>query len=386
MSRTSLDAELIIIGAGAAGLSLAARLARSPNAPRTLLVEPRTAYEDDRSWCFWAAEEDDLSHLVSARWPRWRFSTEDGEAAGHEGTAYTYRYIRSLDFYRDALKTISANPAIRLLDGMRAEAVKEASGEVRVSAGNSILRAPYAIDTRPGGAMQPGAAPLFQCFAGAEIAAGIDTDSAELMGAMRADEDGFAFAYALPLGPQRALLEATRFSPHPLTAGRMHRDLETLLDRRGLSGARRLRSETGTLPMGLTPASTPRESRIVRAGLGGGALRAATGYGFQRIQSWARRCAEELLAGRAPCPHAGDPPLRAAMDRLFIDVLRREPERGPALFLAMARRLPADGFARFMSDAARPGDLARLVTGLAPAPFLRALLTRPVRPEMRKWT
>ena len=52
------DYDLIIIGGGCSGLSLAAalcRLAVQPeHVPRTLIVEPRSRYTNDRSWCFWA--------------------------------------------------------------------------------------------------------------------------------------------------------------------------------------------------------------------------------------------------------------------------------------------------------------------------------------------
>jgi len=46
--------DLIIIGGGCAGLSLAARLSRyGGDAPRTLVVDSRTSYTNDRTWCFW---------------------------------------------------------------------------------------------------------------------------------------------------------------------------------------------------------------------------------------------------------------------------------------------------------------------------------------------
>ncbi|TFB84228.1 hypothetical protein E3O11_10035 [Cryobacterium levicorallinum] len=67
------DADLVIMGVGLAGLTLAARLARERSGPRVVLLEPRTAYRDDRSWWFWRPEQHDLSHLVSRRWKTWTF-------------------------------------------------------------------------------------------------------------------------------------------------------------------------------------------------------------------------------------------------------------------------------------------------------------------------
>ena len=49
--------DVAIIGAGLAGLSLAARLAEPPFAGlRVLVLEPRTLYRRDRTWSYWSMQ------------------------------------------------------------------------------------------------------------------------------------------------------------------------------------------------------------------------------------------------------------------------------------------------------------------------------------------
>ncbi|HCD27830.1 MAG TPA: lycopene cyclase, partial [Gammaproteobacteria bacterium] len=52
------DYDLAIIGAGMSGLSLAAHLSeaaqRSSTAlPKTIVIDPRTDYSADKTWCYW---------------------------------------------------------------------------------------------------------------------------------------------------------------------------------------------------------------------------------------------------------------------------------------------------------------------------------------------
>ena len=86
-----------------------------------------------------------------------------------------------------------------------------------------------------------------------------------------------------------------------------------------------LRSESGILPMGPLPFKRPKNGTYIKAGLTAGGLRPSTGYAFQRIQKWAKICAERLAVGGPPVGHAADPWTLCAMDRIFLAVLRAQP-------------------------------------------------------------
>ncbi len=63
-------ADIIIIGAGCAGLSLAWQLTqRGLSGRNVVLLEPRTEYGRDRTWCFWNVLPHDFDAAASA-WPR----------------------------------------------------------------------------------------------------------------------------------------------------------------------------------------------------------------------------------------------------------------------------------------------------------------------------
>ena len=367
------DADLVILGAGLAGLTLAARLARERSGPRVVLLEPRTAYQDDRSWCFWRPEQHDLSHLVSRRWKTWTFSDAAGKTVRHQVPGLAYQYVRGSDFYASAQADIAESPRVELRLGVRADTVTAVSGGVRVETSAGTLLARQVIDTRPRAA----AAMLYQSFAGFELERDrplpFDPNEVTLMGSVASDAEGLRFVYALPLGPNRAIVEWTRFGTAPINRDRLILELDQVLAGLGLADARRVRTEGGVLAMGLGRQATLPIEGVVHAGNAGGALRAASGYGFLRIARWAELCAERLLAGREAVGHPEEPRLRRTFDRIFLQAVRAHPERTAEYFLALARGVPPAALVRFLSDGARPADYARIISSLPWSPFIAQL-------------
>lgn len=369
------DADIAIVGGGCAGLSLARRLATSPVEDSVVVLEPRETYTDDRSWCFWAGLTHANSHLVAHAWPRWRFSTQSGGSATHERAGLCYQYVRSLDFYDDAREQIGRHAGVHLETGTRVQSVSKLANQYRIETDQGALSANAVIDTRPLPPDSPGL--LYQCFLGAEVThprmRPEDAEIAGLMEAMASDADGFNFLYVLPLAPGRSLIEVTRFAKCRIDPKALNDQLTAEIGRLHGSETEVIRTEAGVLPMGLTHSvPQPAGPQHVFAGLPGGALRPASGYAFQRIQTWADKCAASIASGHGIIGHPPEPKIRALMDRIFLHALRAHPERGADFFMAMAKRLSPDAFVRFMSDAATVGDKMNVVTALPPVPFLKA--------------
>ena len=364
------DADVVVLGAGLAGLSLAARLARAPSGPRVVVVEPRTAYQDDRSWCFWQPEQHELSHLVSHRWTTWSFSDAAGSAVRHQVPELFYQYIRGIDFYSSAQADIAQSPRVDLRLGVRAEMVSAVPDGVRVETSAGTLLARQVIDTRP----RPAAAMLYQSFVGVEFECGgqhpFDPTEVTLMGSLATDEQGLSFVYALPLGPNRAIVEWTRFGTAPIKRELLAGELDHVLSGLGLNDVRRVRTEGGVLAMGLGRQTVPEIPGVVLAGNAGGALRAASGYGFLRIQRWAQMCTDRLLAGQEAVGHPEEPWLRRTFDRIFLQAVRAHPERTADYFLALARGVSPATLVRFLSDGARATDYAKIILSLPWSPFI----------------
>ena len=384
-TNLKLDADLVIIGGGLAGLSLAAALVHTGYQERARILEPRTEYGDDRSWAFWIHDSQPQPECIEKCWSQWQIGMAGEAAHTRSALGWRYCYVRSEDFYSEARRQIEKSSNIKLCLGQTAGRVHTDGNALRVETDQGPIFATQVVDTRPPCAQQHAGATLFQVFAGRELATDydcFDPHSAELMTDLRCDSDGLVFSYVLPLTRRHALVEVTRFAKLPLPRSALASDLDLLIAKRGWGTALALRQEYAVLPMGL-PRTAKLPAGAVRAGVGGGALRAASGYGFLRIRTWAKLCAASLAGGGAVLGHPPEPRLRRWMDALFLQVLRREPERAPELFLRLARGVSGATFVRFMSDCAGVSDYARVIAALPPSPFLRALIAGSRLPKKR---
>ncbi|WP_349291181.1 lycopene cyclase family protein [Loktanella sp. SALINAS62] len=364
MSRP--DVDVAILGGGCAGLSLAARLAHSKLSVR--VIEPRAVYTDDRAWSFWRTRPDPFEGCVRKQWASW---TVEGVAGKVMRTSSQMRYqtVSAGAFYDHASEMIEDGDGNALSMGVKARAVTRTGSGWLVDTDAGALTAAAVVDTRP-----PNRIPAYgQFFLGHEIETErpvFDPDTVQLMHFRPARSAGVDFVYILPFSAHRALIEVTSFAPHNPGSVVFKKWLEEEVAVLDPGKTKTIRTESGALPMEVGFADTVPDG-IIRMGLGGGAARPSTGYAFSRIQMQADRVANALING-GPLAMGLDGPMTRFMDRVFLQVLRSKPDRGPALFQTLFRNAPRDRLERFLSGSTRTADRASVMASLPPLPFLHA--------------
>ena len=375
-----LENDLLILGGGCAGLSLARRLATlGDRCPRTQILEQRSEYLADRTWCFWDEPKAALTELISHRWPV--VSLAVGQRVVRIDSAETpYAMVPATAFYQDSLAKTAQAPKLDLELGVAVHnAPQKLAGLWYVETSGGTRSARNLVDTRPPTTFEPCSVLLWQSFLGHEIEckeAVFEPGVAEIMH-FAADAEGvILFFYLLPFSSQRALLEVTVFAREPWQRASFHAEMQAFLHRRVSDGRYTiLRSEHGILPMGQARTLPAVDASYVTAGLFAGGARASSGYAFQRIQRWANDCAAALGAGLPPIPQRPDPVILRGMDRVFLRVLRRHPELAPKLFLALFQKVHIAALVRFMSDRATLADYTAIVTALPSGLFLREIFS-----------
>jgi lycopene beta-cyclase len=374
------DVDVIIVGGGCAGLSLAAHLALlGPDAPRTLILEPRDHYTHDRTWSGWRMRNHLFLDCVRASWSRWALSHDQKTIVRGNGQ-HVYDTIPADRFYAAGLRAIGAAPRIQLHAGTTAYATGQDGDIAWVDTDRGRLHARLVVDTRPG-AVQPGIG-MLQTFAGLEIQTSRPYFDAKTVGLMAfeaqdaaSSQKAVTFLYTLPFSATHALLEWTHLSPAPHPPPPQAALAALLRDRLGCDFTV-LRTEQGCLPMQPAPRRAAWPPRVLYLGTPAGALRASTGYGFATIQQQAEALARVLRHGPAAAMawRAAQPPAwMRGMDRLFLRVLRHDPRTGPALFTTLFRRCPSAPLLRFLTGNGSLLDGGLVALSMPKAPFLRAL-------------
>ena len=367
------DTEIAILGAGCAGLSLAVALDRARTPGHVLLLEPRTAYTRDRTWCFWNTEEHPFTSAISHSWQSWRVS-QGAAAAVQSSRRYQYCHIPGDAFYRAAIGQVERAPEQELCPGITVHSVQpQPNGCIAVETSNGRLLANYVFDGRPQASVSTRAV-LLQRFLGWHVQAAtpcFDGKTVELMRFLPADAPGrIRFLYLLPFSQTEALVEMTYLDDPALPEPDYERDLtEWLAEHVGEWTV--LHSERGALSMGGAELQGVAEQGICAIGARGGRIKPSSGYAFLRIQRHSRAIAEALRDGR-PVPTGAEPKLYEAMDSVFLRALRRSSREAPELFLRMFAGAAPDALVRFLGEASPPAEMLQVALALPKLPLVRA--------------
>ncbi|MEN9965943.1 MAG: hypothetical protein RL416_100 [Pseudomonadota bacterium] len=370
--------DLVILGGGCAGLSLASRLAEfGVNAPKVLIVEQREHYFNDRTWCFWDIENPKCKSLASYAWSKFEVSNYP-KSHVYECSQHPYLMLESHHFYEDALANIQLNPNIQLILGEEVlSSPIKTQDRWQVKTTNTELSAKLVVDTRPPKQINHQDATLWQCFVGYEIETQFDYFTPEKMTLMAFDptfKNGLAFIYILPTSGKKALIEYTVFSENFIAKAQLVTHLKKFISQKIDGQAYQiLRTEHGTLPMGNQLRPQDKDSSFLQAGLFSGSARPSSGYAFQRIQMWSKKCAESIVKNNMLYAFPKDHGLQSFMDKLFLNVIKNNSKIAASIFEDLFSQCDLKTVIKFMSDQASLKDYFHIIRSLRPWPFIRAL-------------
>ena len=369
--------DLVIIGGGCAGLSLAYQLSQlGDNCPQTLIIEERVNYTNDRTWCFWDLEDPIHKDLAPYAWKKFKIKNHH---VAHEYSCQETPYLMlpSDVFYKNVLSVINSNNKIQFLAGEKIvdQVIKKDTWQIPTSTFMAI--ATNVVDTRPIKTMTKKDSLMWQSFVGYEVELDsplFNEDQLVLMDFDSSFKEGLAFIYCLPTSKTTALIEYTVFSEELFVAEQLiTRLLEKIGEYTQNTSYKILRKEAAILPMGNQEIEQKEDPTYLFAGLFAGAARPSSGYAFQRIQTWAKECALELKNNHQLKKFKKDSFIQKWMDLLFITVIKKNPTIGAKVFEELFKNCEVKTVAKFMSDRSSLLDKLKIVTSLPALPFLLAI-------------
>ncbi|MGR8007389.1 lycopene cyclase family protein [Streptomyces hypolithicus] len=388
------DTEVAIVGAGAAGLSLAywlcAPAARRPPAVTLIDAPPGPLRPPERTWCFWEKPGGEYDRALCASWDSLRVRGADGGALVGTTAPLRYKMLRSGDFEALVAARLDATPQLRRLEAVVDDVRDAAEGaEVRGTTAQGepfALRARWVFDSRPLPRLPPSRTRLLQHFRGWFLRTEqpvFDPAVADLMD-FRTPQParGLSFGYVLPVGPSEALVEYTEFSPAVLDDdGYDHALNHYVTNILGLDGHHVTGVEHGVIPM--TDARHPRRAgaSVFRIGTAGGATRPSTGYTFAAVQRQAQAVAAAYHRGRTPQPPPAHSARSLAMDAVMLRALDTGRVDGAHFFTRLFHRVPTERLLRFLDGDTRMYEDFGIGLNTPVLPMLRTVAELPWLPR-----
>jgi lycopene beta-cyclase len=373
--------DYIIAGAGASGLSLAWKMLHSPlSEKKTLVLDQSLIPANDKTWCFWDADDPPFSNLIHRKWTRAEVSIW-GNRSIESLKNYTYYCLRSGDFRNHILNRLKDHPNFNLLETPITELSFDGRSPTLRTETNSF-KADYIFQScfTPWneGDDQP-RHPLLQHFLGWEISTSKPVFDEHVFTLMDFDQtfgDGIAFIYLLPWSETSALIEYTIFSDTLLEKKQYEEKVSLYLNHRfNLKPIDYTidRKEFGKIPMEDRPHKPWYKPGILNLGTIGGVTKPSTGYTFKRIQKQTDAIIEALLSGDTLQPQPPSKKRFKAYDLWLLQIIDRHPEDAFRIFNDLLKNNSLDDIFRFLAEESSIQDDLKIMSSVPYVPFLRAI-------------
>ena len=356
--------DAVIIGAGCAGLSLACELINQVPEKRFAVVEPRTSFERDRTWCFWQSLPQSFDVPVRHRWSKFLVGRGSKKSI-FKARDFSYSCTFADDYYAAKLSKLNASQSGTLMLGESAISTRF-SDKVVVETDKRILKSELLFDSKPPRFRSGG---LLQDFYGMHVRLDrdvFDSDCITLMD-FHLDSlvgDGFHFFYVLPFSRKEALVESVCIGPSRLSPEKHdHLIRQYLTEVYAVHRFETLYTEVNCLPMHAVQV-VAEDSRCVNIGTRGGLMRTSTGYAFAAIQRCAVEIAQSLKVGNHPHHRSSPSPRASLLDDILLEHLARRPSDGPLLLSSLFFYADSDVVIRFLCDRANLLDMSTIVAAM----------------------
>nr|WP_255633200.1 FAD-dependent oxidoreductase [Demequina sp. TTPB684] len=379
--------DAIIVGAGAAGLSLACHLADSGWGDKVLVVDDADQPLEQKSWAWWSRGDGLLDAAASAVIGTLRVAG----ATWQRDLAiapYSYRRITGPELSAATDRFIAERPGYERLSGSVTAIAQDSTGaRLVIEVPHDGHRRTVEVAARwvfdsvgPGEPSRGSGTRAYLDFHGLYIDCPtdvFDTGTATLMDFRTDQSAGTAFVYVLPLTARSALVERTVFAfsdryDRTRQATLQESRVRQYLREHVRAGAYRVTGhEVGIIPLERGPVAKP-SGWIVPIGARAGMVKASTGYGFERIQRHSAAIASCVASGRHPASAARECHWARTLDHALLRVMHADPAQAPDIFATLFARNPAPRVLSFLDEDASWRDQLKLCATMPRAPFVRA--------------
>ncbi len=354
-----------IIGGGCAGFTFIKNAKHLKNFKIKIYTDLKEKAFSNHYWSFWNTMQTfDASIKAERKWYKWKIITNESEKI-FQSSSYPYCTISRRKWIKSC-ELMSKNFNVKIINETVVKKNKY------YYAGEKKLKGDFIFDSRPPKFKKN---TMLQHFYGLvfDFEENIfDEDTAILMDFRCDQSKGIHFIYLLPFSRKKALIESTLFSKKiedydfyvNSIKKYIHQFYKT--DRYKIS-----REESGIIPMSYV--SLPNENSI-NIGTRGGATRPSSGYTFSFIQKQIDKIICQINQ-KKKIKNNVHKKFDLLMDKIFLDVLDKNKNIMPDIFLKLSSNLSGDEMAKFMSGEAKLKIWFKIIIKMPKVIFLSSLLS-----------
>ena len=365
--------DIGIIGAGLSGLTLGNSLLNK-KIKNFILFEKEKKTKNDKTYSFWSGPGlFDIKKTFSVK-PKKEWSQIEIKVKGASYKIdlgdYKYACYSSETVLSELYKKLTKK-GVKVERGCVIKQLKKNQNDWEIELKSKKILLKNIIDSRPNTKFDDKYPSLKQVFVGSEIISTkkvFDENVVTLMDFYDSNKD-VIFTYILPFSKTKALIETTFFSYdiNFRQVEKLHKLTLKKFDIKEIT-----RTEKAVLPM--SPYTNVKlENQYFRIGNFAGASRPASGYAFTRIALWANQIETKKEFCVEMINHKQNY-LTNWLDKIFLSVLRSDPQKAPEIFKIFFTKVPIASSVRFLSDQSRLVDYLVIILKLPKLVMLRGVI------------
>ena len=380
--------DIIVCGGGMAGLSLIYRALKEGvwNNHKILIIEKDAKDQNDRTWCFWQKEEDrsEFEEIIFRKWSDLLFFSNQEERIQLDTGSYTYKMIRSIDFYKHVLPFIKNFDQVTIINAEIKSVESEKDG-AKVVTSEAIYSATYVFNSVY---IKPQLRSQDQYFLQHFKGVTIQTDEfrgypsqINFMDFRTSQKNGATFFYTLPLSQTEIFTEYTIFSKTLLTQEEYDAGIREYINKiLKIKNYKIIEEEFGVIPM--TDFTFQRRSgNVINIGSAGGDTRASTGYTFLNTQKTISKVLKSFLSNNHPFfnqEHINQK--HKVLDATILNVFDAGQYPGDEIFTDLFKNVKAKIIFKFLDAESSVLDDLKIMASLRArhfiGPFLKVLANK----------
>lgn len=346
--------DYIIVGNGLAGLQLALAFANDDffKNKNIALIDSVEKVENDKTWSFWEKNSKKWNSITYKTWKKALFYS-NSESLEFSLNEYTYKSIRSIDFYNWAFKKLKKQSNVHFFLDTISDV--EENANVIIKGINKTYSACHVFDSRiPKPFFSNSKHTLIhQHFKGYVIKTAnpcFEKNVFTMMDYRFQHENTTSFIYVLPFSETEALIEYTFFSPQLVEESVYNRGIEEYISEElKLAEYEIIETECGNIPMTDFKFWNYNTDRVTKIGTGGGWIKSSTGYSFKHTEKNVIRIIENIKSHKNPADNLIKKKYRF-YDKIFLDVLYNNNEKGVWIFEQFYKKNTIEAMFQFLDE------------------------------------
>lgn len=345
---------------------------------KILLIDSVTKNKNDKTWCFWDSEN--LFDEISAKkWQRAWFKNENfsNQLNLHP---YSYKMIRSADFYKLMFNTILQYKNIEIFQDEVVD-FSELGNHCVVQTKtksftcNQIFNSIYNPELLKSQTKFPLVQQHFIGWFIKSKEAVFTEDCPTFMDFSVEQKGNTRFMYVLPTSTTEALLEYTLFSKDLLSKEAYETEIENYIKKLGITEYEIVEKEQGNIPMTCFSFWKNNTKNIINIGSAGGWSKASTGYTFKNSVKKSKKLVQ-FLKTESNFTKFHKINKFWFYDLLLIDILFQTNEYGSSIFSSMFKTGKAPLIFKFLDEETSFWEDLQVIWMCPKGLFIKALLKK----------